>query len=102
MNPKYLPKRKRRKPRFVPIEKPPSTEGDHYYKEEEGDEEQIDYNKVVEDLFEAKNRLKMEQIQNAVFEDNEVKEHLYRLISGEDAISFFAKYGDSTPIKFIN
>ena len=44
----------------------------------------------------------MEQIQNAVFEDNEVKEHLYRLITGEDAISFFAKYGNTTPIKFIN
>jgi dynein heavy chain, axonemal len=56
----------------------------------------------VNDLFEAKNRLKMEQIQNAVFEDKEVKSHLEELSTGEQAISFFAKYGNTTPIKFIN
>ena len=62
----------------------------------------VDYNTIVSDLFKEKDRLKMEKIQNAVFEDEKVKEHVLVLQTGEDAIKFFAKYGNSTPIKFIN
>jgi dynein heavy chain len=105
MNPKYLPKRKRAKQRFVPRNRLPSMEEDDFKNEDNEDElikEPVDYSGIVEDLFKAKNRLKMEQIQNAVFEDNDVKEHLYNLTTGEHAIRFFAKYGNTTPIKFIN
>ena len=55
----------------------------------------------MDDLFDSKNKLKKEQIQNAVFEDKEVKEHILKLEDGKQAISFFAKYGNTTPIKFI-
>lgn len=44
----------------------------------------------------------MNKIQNAEFEDDSVKEHISVLKTGEDAISFFAKYGNTTPIKFLN
>ena len=57
---------------------------------------------MVEDLFKAKERLKMDKIQNAVFEDDMVKRHIELLRTGEEAIKFFAKYGNSTPIKFLN
>ena len=40
-------------------------------------------------------------IQNALFIDAEVRKRMYKIHTGEDAISFFAKYGNSTPIKFI-
>ena len=65
-------------------------------------EDMVNYNTIVEEMFLAKDRLKMEKIQNADFEDDKVKEHIYKLKTGEDAIKFFAKYGNSTPIKFIN
>jgi len=44
----------------------------------------------------------MNKIQNAIFEDDSVREHILTLKTGEDAISFFAKYGGTTPIKFLN
>jgi len=40
-------------------------------------------------------------IQKALFMDEHVKKQLKQIKTGEDAISFFAKYGNSTPIKFI-
>ena len=33
--------------------------------------------------------------------DEHVKKQLKQIKTGEDAISFFAKYGNTTPIKFI-
>jgi dynein heavy chain len=36
-----------------------------------------------------------------LFIDNAVNEQLKLINTGEDAISFFAKYGNSTPVKFI-
>lgn len=53
-------------------------------------------------MYKNKNKFKKTKIQNAKYEDNYVKEHLKRLITGEDAIAFFAKYGNTTPIKFIH
>ena len=37
-----------------------------------------------------------------MFVDQAVSEILHTIKTGEDAISFFAKYGNTTPIKFIN
>lgn len=37
-----------------------------------------------------------------MFVDQAVSEIIYSIKTGEDAISFFAKYGNTTPIKFIN
>ena len=42
------------------------------------------------------------KIQNALFVDATVQSTLNGIKTGEDAISFFAKYGNTTPIKFIN
>jgi len=69
---------------------------------QEEEEEKIVYGDLIKDLFEGKKRLKMNKIQNAIFEDDTVREHILTLITGEDAISFFAKYGGTTPIKFLN
>lgn len=56
----------------------------------------------MNDLFQPGNGLKIEKIQNADYENDIVKEHILKLRTGEDAIKFFAKYGNSTPIKFLN
>lgn len=56
----------------------------------------------MKDLFQPGNGLKIEKIQNADYENDIVKEHILKLRTGEDAIKFFAKYGNSTPIKFLN
>lgn len=37
-----------------------------------------------------------------MYEDKNVREHMNQLKDGEDAIAFFAKYGNTTPIKFIH
>lgn len=110
LNPKSLPRKTfvKESDKFREIAEK-EHEG-HNNEEEENDngpveirpEDQVDYNKVVEEMFLAKDRLKMEKIQNADFEDDKVKEHIYKLRTGEDAIKFFAKYGNSTPIKFLN
>lgn len=42
------------------------------------------------------------RLQDALFFTREVKDYLTNIKTGEEAISFFAKYGNSTPIKFIN
>lgn len=45
----------------------------------------------------------MSKIQKANYVDAAVyNEHLRPMHSGEDAIKFFAKYGNTTPIKFVN
>jgi dynein heavy chain len=43
-----------------------------------------------------------DNIQKAAFMDESVKKKLKEIKTGEDAISFFAKYGNTTPIKFIH
>jgi len=37
-----------------------------------------------------------------MFVDSEVNKELRKIKTGEHAISFFAKFGNTTPIKFIN
>ena len=44
----------------------------------------------------------MSKLQNAVYEDKFVKDAKAKLKKGKDAISFFAKYGNTTPIKYIH
>lgn len=88
----------------LPEEQTPLEEHYDMSEEEEHAEEPIQtiqYANIVGELFDPVNAIKKEQIQNAVFEDKEVKEHIYKLKDGKEAISFFAKYGDTTPIKFI-
>ena len=70
---------------------------------EELDEKDVNYYKIVASVFdEEKSKKQGNKIQNAFFVDAAVNEMLNTIKSGEDAISFFAKYGNSTPIKFIN
>lgn len=45
--------------------------------------------------------MKKNRLQNAIYEDEYVKEYLNQIQTIEEAISFFAKYGNTTPIKFI-
>ena len=44
----------------------------------------------------------LSKLQNAVYEDQFVAEAKAKLRKGKDAISFFAKYGNTTPIKYIH
>ena len=60
------------------------------------------FDSAIERVYKGRNKLKLNKIQNAKYEDKYVKEHVLRLVTGEDAISFFAKYGNTTPIKFIH
>ncbi len=53
-------------------------------------------------LYKEENRKPQNKIQNSLFVDREVNNVLKTLKTGEAAISFFAKYGNTTPIKFIN
>lgn len=53
-------------------------------------------------LFKKNTKFKLNKIQNAMYEDKNVREHMAQLRNGEDAIAFFAKYGNTTPIKFIH
>lgn len=80
-------------------------ENEDLHNEEEQPEEEIqeiNYYKAVASVFDEKNKKQGNKIQNAFFVDGAVSEMLNTIKTGEDAISFFAKYGNSTPIKFIN
>lgn len=70
--------------------------------DEEEEAQNINYYKVVGSVFDEKNKKQGNKIQSAFFVDAAVNEMLNTIKTGEDAISFFAKYGNSTPIKFIN
>jgi hypothetical protein len=56
----------------------------------------------VKNLYNDTNKKPVNKIQNALFVDKSVANVLNSIRTGEDAISFFAKYGNTTPIKFIN
>ena len=60
------------------------------------------FDKLVDKACRGKKSLRPNKIQNAKYEDKHVRDHLSLLVTGEDAISFFAKYGNTTPIKFIH
>lgn len=53
-------------------------------------------------MFNQSEEKPQNKIQNALFVDKSVNGILKNIITGEAAISFFAKYGNTTPIKFIN
>lgn len=53
-------------------------------------------------LFNQSTEKPQNKIQNALFVDKSVSGILKTIKTGEAAISFFAKYGNTTPIKFIN
>lgn len=62
----------------------------------------MNYSDIVKNLYNDANKKPVNKIQNALFVDKSVSGVLNSILTGEDAISFFAKYGNTTPIKFIN
>lgn len=58
--------------------------------------------RVIRDMYSDKNNKQTNKIQHAFYYTPEVLEHLKTINSGEEAIKFFATYGNSTPIKYIN
>ena len=62
----------------------------------------VSYSKMMKGLFRQGGKKPVNKIQNAMFVDQAVSEILHTIKTGEDGISFFAKYGNTTPIKFIN
>lgn len=64
----------------------------------------MSYQDMIKQMFrEDKGQVKVQDnIQKADFMDDSVKRKLRAIKTGEDAISFFAKYGNTTPIKFIH
>jgi dynein heavy chain len=69
---------------------------------QETEHESVNYTDIVKGLYNDANRKPVNKIQNALFVDKSVANVLNSIRTGEDAISFFAKYGNTTPIKFIN
>lgn len=65
-------------------------------------EETVNYTKVVKGLYNEASRPPVNKIQNALFIEKSVANVLSDIKTGKDAISFFAKYGNTTPIKFIS
>ena len=57
---------------------------------------------MIGETFQNNNHKNQNKIQDALFYTKEVKEQIAKLGTGEDAISFFAKYGNATPIKYVN
>jgi dynein heavy chain len=56
----------------------------------------------VKGLYRGDSQKPQNKIQNALFVDKSVSNILKTIKTGDVAISFFAKYGNTTPIKFIN
>lgn len=81
-----------------------SLQKSSYDQHHEGDEDQPvqPYTKSILNMFSDANSKPKSKIQDALFFTKEVKDYLAQISNGEEAISFFAKYGNSTPIKFIN
>ena len=69
---------------------------------EQNPSEEIVVDKIITTLFKNKHKFKINKIQNAMYEDKNVKSHIAELKSGDDAVAFFAKYGNTTPVKFIH
>lgn len=60
------------------------------------------YTEITKGLYKESTKKQQNKIQNALFVDKSVSNILKTIKTGEAAISFFAKYGNTTPIKFIN
>jgi len=94
-NQHFLIRAKQQKIKFQNMQKKKSMK-------EEAETQNTSINTMIRKLFKDKNRFKKSKIQNAKYEDKTVKDHMKSLQKGEDAIAFFAKYGNTTPIKFIH
>ena len=68
----------------------------------EEQEEEAGVGRMIKDLYSDKNAKQVNKIQHAFYYTPEVLDHLKTITSGEEAIKFFATYGNSTPIKYIN
>ena len=71
-------------------------------KENEEKKKKGGLSEIFKELFKEKNKFKLNKIQNAMYADRKVRKHIRKLKTGDDAIAFFAKYGNTTPIKFIH
>jgi dynein heavy chain len=63
---------------------------------------EVGIQEIIKDLYSEKNVQQTNKIQDALFYTPEVIKQVLALQSGEEAIQFFAKYGNSTPIKYVN
>ena len=57
---------------------------------------------ALKQLYSSDNIKPPNKIQDALFYTPEVLNYLEEIQTGDDAIQFFAKYGNSTPIKYVN
>ena len=94
-NRNFLIRARQKKQRLESLQKKRSLKEDQ-------DQTSQSVNTLIRRLFRDKHKFKKSKIQNAKYEDRAVKEHMRGLAKGEDAIAFFAKYGNTTPIKFIH
>lgn len=69
---------------------------------EEASSDKPNYSEIVKGLYREGSQKPQNKIQNALFVDKSVNNMLKTIRTGDVAISFFAKYGNTTPIKFIN
>jgi len=78
LNPKRKPLRKKLKPIEGEEEANIHKDDEEQHVEEavQEEEEEINYTEIVNDLFKEKNRLKVSKLQNAIFEDDTVKQHI--------------------------
>ena len=60
------------------------------------------YTEITKGLWKESSQKPQNKIQNALFVDKSVSNMLQTIKTGDMAISFFAKYTNTTPIKFIN
>lgn len=60
------------------------------------------YTEITKGLWRESSQKPQNKIQNALFVDKSVSNMLKSIKTGDMAISFFAKYTNTTPIKFIN
>lgn len=68
----------------------------------QGDAGRPNYSEIAKGLYREESQKPQNKIQNALFVDKSVSNILKTIRTGDVAISFFAKYGNTTPIKFIN
>ena len=65
--------------------------------QQEPEHESVNYTGSVKGLYNETNRKPVNKIQNALFVDKSVANVLNSLRTGEDAVSFFVKYGTLRP-----
>lgn len=81
---------------------PSDAHSDEEDEQEEPFSHKPNYSEIVKGLYREGTQKPQNKIQNALFVDKSVNNMLKTIKTGDVAISFFAKYGNTTPIKFIN